>query len=376
MLQMEYINSFNHNYLKLKARAEEGSKLRYQQQIVLTKKLEGLLPVTLYTTNGENGFYYDISSLQGLDKWFIKEKIDERWLDTLMSGLQAVLWSLKEYLLDSRNLIMRRDCIFVNMESEKVCFLYYPYYIEQEKSDMEDLMSFLIENADEKEPETTTFLYNLFAKWDRAQEYFKPEDMVSLWINYKKEREETELPENGKEENPLYSDTENMKPEIVLERKKDLSELLFGRHRRMRAESGQKHIAAEDWEYKADKQEMAEGSTEQETAVTQTVYMEINPEAEERKLYGSGKENRRVISLDKLPLVIGKKEQAADVVLQSASISRMHARITEEEGKLYLEDLNATNGTFQNGVRLKPYQKVEMLKEDEIKLGKLVFTYR
>ncbi|MDE6129574.1 MAG: FHA domain-containing protein, partial [Lachnospiraceae bacterium] len=110
--------------------------------------------------------------------------------------------------------------------------------------------------------------------------------------------------------------------------------------------------------------------------MTQTVYMEISPETEERKLYGSGPENRKVISLDKLPLVVGKKERVADVVLQNASISRMHARITEEEGKIYLEDLNATNGTFRNGVRLKPYEKVEILKEDEIKLGKLMFTYR
>ncbi|MDE6064023.1 MAG: hypothetical protein K2G20_05510 [Lachnospiraceae bacterium] len=130
MLQMEYVNSFNRNYLKLKAKAEEGSRPRYQQQIISTKKLEGLLPVMLYATNGENGFYYDISSMQGLDKWFIKEKISEKWVDKLMSGLQTALWSLKEYLLDSRNLIMRRDCIFVNMESEKIFFLYYPYYTE------------------------------------------------------------------------------------------------------------------------------------------------------------------------------------------------------------------------------------------------------
>ena len=64
MLQIEYINSFNHNYLKLKAKAGEGDRIRYQQQIVSTKKLEGLLPVMLYATNGENGFYYDISSMQ------------------------------------------------------------------------------------------------------------------------------------------------------------------------------------------------------------------------------------------------------------------------------------------------------------------------
>ncbi len=251
MLQMEYINSFNRNYLKLKTKAEEGGRLRYQQQIVSTKKLEGLLPAMLYTTNGENEFYYDISSMQELDKWFIKEKISEEWVDKIMSCLQTALWSLKEYLLDSRNLILRRDCIFVNMESEKIFFLYYPYYTEQEKSNMEDLMSFLIENAEEKEPDTTAFLYNLFAKWDRIQENFKPEDMVSLWENHKKEK--NDALEERKERISDCSKREYEKPEIIVERKKDLSELVFGRHKKIKAEGCQKHIAAEAWEYKADK---------------------------------------------------------------------------------------------------------------------------
>lgn len=375
MLQMEYINSFNHNYLKLKTKAEEGGRLRYQQQIISTKKLEGLLPAMLHTTNGENGFYYDISSMQGLDKWFMKEKISEKWVDKLMSNLQTALWSLKEYLLDSRNLIMRRDCIFVSMESEKIFFLYYPYYTEQEKENMEDLMSFLIEKAEE-EPDTTAFLYNLFAKWDRIQENFKPEDMVSLWVKDKREKEEKDILEEREERIFSCPQPEDTKPEMIMERKKDLSEFIFGRHKRIKTDGSQKHIAAEAWEYKADKLDDTENTTKETNEMTQTVYMEISPETEERKLYGSGRENRKVISLAKLPLVIGKKEKTADVVLQNASISRMHARITEEDGKIYLEDLNATNGTFQNGVRLKPYEKVEILKEDEIKLGKLMFTYR
>ena len=253
MLQIEYINSFNHNYLKLKTKAEEGGRIRYQQQIISTKKLDGLLPVMLYATNGENGLYYDISSMQGLDKWFIKEKISEEWVDKIMSGLQMTLWSLKEYLLDSRNLIMRRDCIFVNMESEKIFFLYYPYYTEQEKGNMGDLMSFLIENAEEKEADTTAFLYNLFAKWDRIQEDFKPEDMVSLWVNYKKEK--NGALEEREERISTCSKPENEELEIIVERKKDLSEFIFGRHKKIKTEDCQKHMAAEAWEYKADKPE-------------------------------------------------------------------------------------------------------------------------
>lgn len=260
MLQMEYINSLNHNYLKLKTKVEESGRLRYQQQIISTKKLEGLLPAALYTTNGENGLYYDISSMQSLDKWFNKEKISEEWMDKFIAALRTALWSLQEYLLGSRNLILRRDCVFVNMESEKISFLYYPYYAEEEKTNIEDLMSFLIENTEEKDADTTAFLYCLFAKWERMKEDFKPEDLVSLWVNYKKEKDD--MKEECGEKTFATERPETEKPEIIVERKKEFSELVFGRHKKGKAEGCQKHIAAEEWEYKAVKQENAESGKE------------------------------------------------------------------------------------------------------------------
>ena len=46
------------------------------------------------------------------------------------------------------------------------------------------------------------------------------------------------------------------------------------------------------------------------------------------------------------------------------------------EDKSVTEDLNSTNGTFKNGVRLKPYEQKKLSKGDEIKLAnkKIIFT--
>ena len=41
-----------------------------------------------------------------------------------------------------------------------------------------------------------------------------------------------------------------------------------------------------------------------------------------------------------------------------------------------MEDMNAAAGTFKNGIQLRPYERVELLREDEVKFGKLEFTYR
>ncbi len=45
------------------------------------------------------------------------------------------------------------------------------------------------------------------------------------------------------------------KLEFIVERKKDLSEVIFGRHRKMKANEYPDCIAAESWDYKADKKE-------------------------------------------------------------------------------------------------------------------------
>lgn len=356
MMQAEYINSFNHNYIKAKVELEKTGKLRYQYQILTSKKLEGLLPVSMHVTNGETGLYYEISSKQSLSKWFLKTKIGKDWMEKFISSLQTALWSLEQYLLDNRNMLLSPEHIFQDMETDKIYFLFMPYHIEKDKVDMGGFLSFLVENVDEKEEDTVTIIYDIYSKWELMQEQFTIETFLHFW----KQGTEKKIVETSVAE-PEAVIPIGEEEEDIFVKKRDLGEFFFGKYKKAKvAES------------------IDDFSVEQAEVVTEekTTYVEIKREQAEKKLYGNGKQNRKVISLDKLPMVIGKKGEKVDVTLADSSISRMHARLTEEDGQIFLEDLNATNGTYKNGVRLKPYEKVEIDREDEIKLGKLEFTYR
>lgn len=368
-MQAEYINSFNHNYIKVKSKMEINKKPRYQYQILTTRKPEGLLPINMHVANGECALYYEISSKQSLPKWFLKEKIGREWMEKFVLGLQTVLWSMEQYLLDNRNLILNPEYIFQDMETEKIFFLYIPYFIETEKNDMGVFLSFLVENADAAEEDTVTVLYDIFSKWEVMQEQFTIETFLQLWkAGMENICSSRTVEEESKETVDTISAEED---EDIYIKKRDMGEFFFGKSRKMKvAETIKGFLDSPPKEIEERKPVFAE-EIEQKTT-----YMEIKQEEQERKLYGNGKQNRRVISLSKLPVVIGKKGEKVDVTLSDASISRMHARLTEEEGQVYLEDLNATNGTFKNGVRLKPYERVELDREDEVKLGKMSFTYR
>ena len=76
-------------------------------------------------------------------------------------------------------------------------------------------------------------------------------------------------------------------------------------------------------------------------------------------------------------MTIGRMPGRVDFLLRDESVSGIHARIFENERKsVAICDLNSTNGTWCNGLRLMPNESREIRRGDEICLGNLVFDYR
>ncbi len=96
----------------------------------------------------------------------------------------------------------------------------------------------------------------------------------------------------------------------------------------------------------------------------------------ENKLYSMDGKNKCHIDLGRLPLTVGKLAGAVDMVIDEKSVSRMHAKFSRTENNVYITDLNSTNGTFRNGMRLLPNASERIEPGDEIRLGKLKFIYR
>jgi pSer/pThr/pTyr-binding forkhead associated (FHA) protein len=57
-------------------------------------------------------------------------------------------------------------------------------------------------------------------------------------------------------------------------------------------------------------------------------------------------------------------------------VSRRHARILQRADGVYIEDLNSTNFTFLNHIRLVPGQVYPLKDGDELRLGVLTLDYR
>ena len=62
-----------------------------------------------------------------------------------------------------------------------------------------------------------------------------------------------------------------------------------------------------------------------------------------------------------------------DVALVHPAISRQHAKLTRKNGNFEIEDLDASNGTYINGVRLTPRKPVPLAVGDTLRLGPFKF---
>ena len=106
-----------------------------------------------------------------------------------------------------------------------------------------------------------------------------------------------------------------------------------------------------------------------------TVFFDESDRAE-YKLYAVDNRNKKHIELKKFPCTVGKMAGCVDYVLPDDSISRIHARFDMQGEKVLLTDMNSTNGTYKNGLRMQPQETVEIEPGDEVRFGNLNYCYR
>src|ERR1700740_1268656 len=89
------------------------------------------------------------------------------------------------------------------------------------------------------------------------------------------------------------------------------------------------------------------------TAVLQGTQETLNKELQKAKekeacliiIRGSPQGHRHFLTQSEMTL---GRDSAADITVTDQGISRKHAKITKEAGKVYITDLNSSNGTFIN----------------------------
>lgn len=431
MLDVKYYKDYRHNYLIIKD-SNDSTENVYQRKMVTENKIQGLLVSQERYINGEILLYYEITSRQSLLSIYDGRNIGMKELGRFFVQLKIVNDLLQKYLLDGSCLLLIPEYVFQNIETGEYSFLYYP---DAKEGSFLQLMEFFISKVDNEDLKAVETVYKIADLVHREQFVL---DEILNWFqddilgkeeknaeevrrqkeeydNYSRQKEDIYVKEAETE--PLKFITEGTKKD---ERKGALIQTIFvwgigavGAGALIYTKSAYQLSYQEEiyllvgwimvallllgstaWylyfllTQKREKENQQNGKEEcrymptyentmsaPDSDIGNTVYIPWTENCE-NKLYSLDRKMKCHIDLGNLPVIVGKLAGAVDLVIDEHSISRMHAKFFRDGNKIYVTDLNSTNGTFRNGMRLAPNASEIIEPGDEIRLGKLKFIYR
>lgn len=428
-MQVKYHKDYRHNYLILKSTQMVAGD--YQSRMMTDNEISGLLPCKQRHINGERLFYYEITSRQSLAAFYECGGIDMELLCSLFVQLKTTWNAMAGFLLEERFLVLRPEFIFMDAETKEFSFLYYPE--EPEEDYLLQLLEFLTEKVDTEDLAAVDAVYKMMELEEKEQfvmdeivQWFEQDyEMSKCGDNIEEVREDTsmEVPVNREDDifEEAQGNTFDVHPAARLSRGQLLMcmlasliiaagciavyfsffmgnreiiclcavfmivlaiftfcgvQLLCKRFLPEKRKEGQQDTGETNRqkEYSAFFPQEVKDRQEQ-VMYGDTVFIPWT-ESCENKLYGMGKGNKNHIDLSHLPLTVGKLAGSVDMVIDEQSISRRHVKFSRENGRICMTDLNSTNGTFKNGMRLLPNTSELLEPGDEIRLGKLKFIYR
>lgn len=393
MLQTEFTRGLNCNYLRLLLEKEPEEK-RYQYCILTRGGIRGLLPCSLRYINGDAYLYYDISSTQNVAQLYGSRKINREWVRDFLWSMKTVKQELGRFLLEDSNVICNPEQIFQDLEKNVFYFMYVPYY--QGECSFGNLLNYLVEHIEYEDEILVECVYKMHEQFERSGSAYLQEqiyaDALPLEGKIEEKYEEKETPSLAEEsivEKKEEANTWRIEEEPAIDKSEKRNALAdkAGEHRGIFSlfESRMKKQKEEREERTAAYEQAGQLTAGYAVAEEPTVYeaeefgktMFIKEEPEEEKdHYLTRPDGEIVFQLEKEQTLLGKRSKEADVVLQDAAASRLHARIWKTENGFFLEDLNSTNGTFKNGVKMQPYEKRKLETKDEIRVGKTTFLFR
>lgn len=297
-----YKRELDHNYLILE---QEKFEDHYQVGMMLRNKIPGLLECSLSRMDKTAAFFYEITSKQNLRLVLERRHLKASELHGLLEQLLLTAQRCEEYLLDTAQLLLDPDYIYLDPDQWEISFCFFPFYKAEKENELLGLAEYLLDRLDKQDADAVALGYEFYRM--AGEENASLEQVLSAWKEEKEIMEEAELPGTRQEI--------RTEPEIEISQPAAGGETVF-----LKRASG-------------------------------LILHSENP------IYPS-------MEITSDQFLIGKKKDAVDGWLKARGISRLHGKISKEEGTYYLTDLNSTNGTFLNGGRLEVNEKARIRQGD------------
>ena len=339
------------NYLWINREGVRGD--RYEERILRKQKIPGLIPSYEIEDMGEAHIVFRLEFRKSFLEQLENKRMKRNQMESFIKALIRVVQKIDEFLLDPSNLILEMEYIY---ESDQTWdFIYVPGYEEDFWHQMEKISEEWLNYVDYGDEKAVLWAYSFYEK---VHGYRCPIEEF---------------------ENILRLDKEVITKTLIEE---ECVEIIEGK--REKQTKNQQIPWWQRWKKKKyrkhDKKEkeiseffQIENTLEDTCPVLNFTEDFETPKDKVLTWIPMGDTQIGHLRFEKIPALIGREKDEADVWIQDRRVSRIHARLDYKDGNVVLVDMNSANGSYRNGERLKAGDSYHLHSGDIVKLADLEF---
>lgn len=397
-MEVSFKRGMDHNYLIINDIKEKDD---YQIRMLEENTINHLLNTKRIYESGSEKIRYEISSMQPMSRIYDGREIGHSDLEKIVRGIVKAYHEAYEYMLDENLIFLNENYIYMNVENKNVSLMFYPDCNRDMHSLFLSFAEYLMDKVDHNDQKAVLYAYQIYRVVKNPN--FVLADIENVFsIN----EDGLDLNEEDKEEVSIERDIKRVREDSsrnweenvkTLQLKKDettkeragtvqkIKNFLFKKNNNNKeynnGEDDELFIAEEfsQSENYTNKNELVRndiGIEEDSEEYGKTVILTDNSADGLRCLVQIIKGKEVVYDINKFPVTIGKSKEVVDIVINDNSVSRMHAKIYEENGEYYLHDLGSSNGTYVNSLMLEREERILIEPGDELKFGRAKVEFR
>lgn len=159
----EYKRDVSHNYLILREE-EKVNTASYQVRMLTGNVIPSILKCRMQGLDGNLLFYYDITSRQSLASFYEQRKFHSKDLHMLFGGFIRVMEEMAEFLMNTDQLLLCPEYIFLDIEKREVKFCCLPDYHHPIQEQFRELTEYFLPRLDHEDPLAVSMGYGVYRK--------------------------------------------------------------------------------------------------------------------------------------------------------------------------------------------------------------------
>lgn len=432
-MKYTFSNDINNYYLHI-TDPDNSMEGDFRVKMLLHNDLPGFVPLNITYTDNQPEYTYNITGLSTINDVCSLRKLSLNEFMSLLISLDDLLSLADKYLLNPDNFIFISDYIFINPESYKLSICYCPFHDVGFRDSFYEFICFLLNHINYDDKNLVDKVYKLQKDCIKSQMPIKliigkiieeNDNLCESSTPCADEKEAISLDETPhtplkpcKINKNLMNDVTKKKLTfnlifpyikltvgsilvyfilIFLQIKFNLLSLtmllllipiIIG----IICYSIFKIVKLRERYYEVPiLSELLEKNTKDNNASANQSNDDINADVTEdfnnnlicealsndikSKLVPEDKVHFDIINLNKNPFTIGKISGNTDGYIFSPLVSRVHARITCDDEKYFIKDLNSAEGTFLNEEKLQPDTLYPLKSGDKISFSTIKYTF-